>query len=235
MQLLLFKVQGSSRRVRRRRYYWRSKGWRNSLLTLPGIDVPAEQRHYRPYNLLTPDEKRRIVTWAQSGDKQAIEAIIIGHEVLIHGRVARLMPYASVDDMLDMENEIRIRIVQKIQHYSSRPNVTLTTWLYRLSSNLVISKLRKRSRVTCQYEAMEHDIRHADDDTQNIMQVDAWESFMGALTEAESSWVLNMKKAVEANDHHLLRSAMSRRAADGVDVEEIRRKAKAAGIAFMET
>ena len=58
---------------------------------------------------------------------------------------------------------------------------------------------------------MEHDIRHADDDTQNIMQVDAWESFMGALTEAESSWVLNMKKAVEANDHHLLRSAMSRR------------------------
>ena len=97
-------------------------------------------------------KKARIVTWAQSGDKQAIEAIIIGHEVLIHGRVARLMPYASVDDMLDMENEIRIRIVQKIQHYSSRPNVTLTTWLYRLSSNLVISKLRKRSRVTCQYE-----------------------------------------------------------------------------------
>ena len=77
-----------------------------------------------------------------SGDTSAFEVLVERHQRLVVGTVARML--GSNSDVEDIAQQVFVRVWKSANRYV--PRAKFTTWLLKITRNLVFNELRRRSR-----------------------------------------------------------------------------------------
>src|ERR1700704_5243091 len=89
-------------------------------------------------------EDVRLMGLVSRGDMRAFEEIIERHQRLVAGTVARML--GSNSEVEDIAQLVFVRVWRNARRYV--PRAKFTTWLLKITRNLVFNELRQRSRHT---------------------------------------------------------------------------------------
>src|SRR6266852_9156484 len=84
----------------------------------------------------------RLMQLVGRGDTQAFEHLIEKHQTLVAGTVARML--GSSSDVEDIAQQVFIRVWKSARRYV--PRAKITTWLLKITRNLVFNELRRSKR-----------------------------------------------------------------------------------------
>jgi RNA polymerase sigma-70 factor, ECF subfamily len=106
----------------------------------------------------TPEDAEdvRLMELAGAGDEGAFEQLVERHQRLVIGTVGRMLGTGS--DAEDIAQQVFVRVWKNAKRYE--PRAKFTTWLLKITRNLVFNELRRRSRhpqVSIQGEAEEEE------------------------------------------------------------------------------
>jgi RNA polymerase sigma-70 factor, ECF subfamily len=87
-------------------------------------------------------EDIRLMGLASAGDMTAFEQLVERHQRLVVGTVARMLGTNS--DAEDIAQQVFVRVWKNLKRYE--PRAKFTTWLLKITRNLVFNELRRRSR-----------------------------------------------------------------------------------------
>jgi len=87
-------------------------------------------------------EDVRLMRLVGRGDTNAFEALIERHQGLVAGTVARML--GSNSDVEDIAQQVFIRVWKSARRYV--PRAKFTTWLLKITRNLVFNELRRTKR-----------------------------------------------------------------------------------------
>jgi RNA polymerase sigma-70 factor (ECF subfamily) len=88
------------------------------------------------------DEDVRLMGLVARGDMSAFEQLIERHQALVAGTAARML--GSNSDVEDIAQQVFIRVWKSAARY--RPRAKFTTWLLKITRNLVFNELRRTKR-----------------------------------------------------------------------------------------
>jgi RNA polymerase sigma-70 factor (ECF subfamily) len=89
-------------------------------------------------------EDARLMQLVGRGDMGAFEQLIERHQSLVAGTVARML--GSNSDVEDIAQQVFIRVWKSAARYV--PRAKFTTWLLKITRNLVFNELRRTKRHT---------------------------------------------------------------------------------------
>src|ERR1044071_1699676 len=102
-----------------------------------------------PRNELNPaglpgedDKDVRSMLLVRAGDAVAFEELVERHQRLVTGTVARMLGNNSAVE--DIAQQVFVRVWKSAKRYV--PRAKFTTWLLKITRNLVFNELRRRSR-----------------------------------------------------------------------------------------
>ena len=104
----------------------------------------------------------RLMRLVGQGDTNAFEELIEKHQALVAGTVARML--GSNSDVEDIAQQVFIRVWKSARRYV--PRAKFTTWLLKITRNLVFNELRRtkrRAHIPLQPEAAAEDLPLKDD------------------------------------------------------------------------
>src|ERR1051325_4209959 len=84
----------------------------------------------------------RLMQLVGRGDTRAFEGLIEKHQALVAGTVARML--GSNSDVEDIAQQVFIRVWKSARRYV--PRAKFTTWLLKITRNLVFNELRRTKR-----------------------------------------------------------------------------------------
>src|ERR671930_2105653 len=84
----------------------------------------------------------RLMQLIGRGDTQAFEQLIEKHQTLVAGTVARML--GSSSDVEDIAQQVFIRVWKSARRYV--PRAKFTTWLLKITRNLVFNEMRRTKR-----------------------------------------------------------------------------------------
>ena len=84
----------------------------------------------------------RLMRLIGRGDTGALEGLIEKHQALVAGTVARML--GSNSDVEDIAQQVFIRVWKSARRYV--PRAKFTTWLLKITRNLVFNELRRAKR-----------------------------------------------------------------------------------------
>jgi RNA polymerase sigma-70 factor (ECF subfamily) len=87
-------------------------------------------------------EDVRLMELVSSGDSAAFEKLVERHQRLVVGTVARML--GNNADAEDIAQQVFVRVWKSASRYVARAK--FTTWLLKITRNLVFNELRRRSR-----------------------------------------------------------------------------------------
>src|SRR6058998_136214 len=87
-------------------------------------------------------EDVRLMQLVSGGDATALEQLIERHQALVAGTVARML--GSNSDVEDIAQHVFIRVWKSAARY--KPRAKFTTWLLKITRNLVFNELRRTKR-----------------------------------------------------------------------------------------
>src|SRR5881397_742360 len=87
-------------------------------------------------------EDVRLMELVSGGDTSAFEELIERHQSLVAGTVARML--GSNSDVEDIAQQVFIRVWKSARRYV--PRAKFTTWLLKITRNLVFNELRRTKR-----------------------------------------------------------------------------------------
>jgi RNA polymerase sigma factor (sigma-70 family) len=87
-------------------------------------------------------EDVRLMRLVSRGDTSAFEQLIEKHQALVAGTVARML--SSNSDVEDIAQQVFIRVWKSARRYV--PRAKFTTWLLKITRNLVFNELRRTKR-----------------------------------------------------------------------------------------
>ena len=87
-------------------------------------------------------ENVRLMRLIGHGDTAALEELIQRHQTLVAGTVARML--GSTSDVEDIAQQVFIRVWKSAGRYV--PRAKFTTWLLKITRNLVFNELRRTRR-----------------------------------------------------------------------------------------
>ena len=87
-------------------------------------------------------EDIRLMGLASAGDMAAFEQLVERHQRLVVGTVGRMLGTNS--DAEDIAQQVFVRVWKNLKRYE--PRAKFTTWLLKITRNLVFNELRRRSR-----------------------------------------------------------------------------------------
>ena len=93
----------------------------------------------------TSDEDAKDVRSMQlvsAGDTVAFKELVERHQLLVAGTVARML--GSSSDVEDIAQQVFVRVWKSAKRYV--PRAKFTTWMLKITRNLVFNELRRRSR-----------------------------------------------------------------------------------------
>src|SRR6266513_13629 len=92
----------------------------------------------------TPEDAEdiRLMGLASAGDMAAFEQLVERHQGMVVGTVGRMLGTNS--DAEDIAQQVFVRVWKNLKRYE--PRAKFTTWLLKITRNLVFNELRRRSR-----------------------------------------------------------------------------------------
>src|SRR5437016_6267680 len=87
-------------------------------------------------------EDVRLMRLVSQGDTSAFEELIERHQALVAGTVARML--SSNSDVEDIAQQVFIRVWKSARRYV--PRAKFTTWLLKITRNLVFNEMRRIKR-----------------------------------------------------------------------------------------
>jgi RNA polymerase sigma-70 factor (ECF subfamily) len=87
-------------------------------------------------------EDVRLMELVSAGDTEAFEKLVERHQRLVVGTVARMLGNNS--DAEDIGQQVFVRVWKSAKRYVARAK--FTTWLLKITRNLVFNELRRRGR-----------------------------------------------------------------------------------------
>src|SRR6266516_2503725 len=87
-------------------------------------------------------EDVRLMELVSGGDTSAFEKLIERHQSLVAGTVARML--GSNSDVEDIAQQVFIRVWKSARRYV--PRAKFTTWLLKITRNLVFNEMRRTKR-----------------------------------------------------------------------------------------
>jgi len=87
-------------------------------------------------------EDIRLMSLASAGDMAAFEQLVERHQRMVVGTVGRMLGTNS--DAEDIAQQVFVRVWKNLKRYE--PRAKFTTWLLKITRNLVFNELRRRSR-----------------------------------------------------------------------------------------
>jgi RNA polymerase sigma-70 factor (ECF subfamily) len=92
----------------------------------------------------TPEDAEdiRLMGLASAGDMDAFQQLVERHQRLVVGTVGRMLGTSS--DAEDIAQQVFVRVWKNLKRYE--PRAKFTTWLLKITRNLVFNELRRRSR-----------------------------------------------------------------------------------------
>ena len=92
----------------------------------------------------TPEDAEdvRLMSLAAEGDTTAFEQLVERHQRMVVGTVGRMLGTNS--DAEDIAQQVFVRVWKNLKRYE--PRAKFTTWLLKITRNLVFNELRRRSR-----------------------------------------------------------------------------------------
>src|SRR5438128_5642990 len=87
-------------------------------------------------------EDVRLMRLVSQGDTSAFEKLIERHQALVAGTVARML--SSNSDVEDIAQQVFIRVWKSARRYV--PRAKFTTWLLKITRNLVFNEMRRTKR-----------------------------------------------------------------------------------------
>jgi RNA polymerase sigma-70 factor (ECF subfamily) len=87
-------------------------------------------------------EDVRLMRLVARGDTKAFEQVIERHQALVAGTAARML--GSNSDVEDISQQVFIRVWKSARRYV--PRAKFTTWLLKITRNLVFNELRRAKR-----------------------------------------------------------------------------------------
>src|ERR1043165_1182666 len=92
----------------------------------------------------TPEDAEdiRLMGLASAGDLKAFEQLVERHQRMVIGTVGRMLGTNS--DAEDIAQQVFVRVWKNVKRYE--PRAKFTTWLLKITRNLVFNELRRRSR-----------------------------------------------------------------------------------------
>ena len=84
----------------------------------------------------------RLMGLVSAGETVAFEELVERHQRLVLGTVARML--GSNSDAEDIAQQVFVRVWKSAKRYV--PRAKFTTWLLKITRNLVFNELRRRSR-----------------------------------------------------------------------------------------
>src|SRR3981081_417061 len=106
-------------------------------------------------------EDVRLMALVGRGDTAAFEDLIERHQSLVAGTITRML--GSNSDVEDIAQQVFIRIWKSARRY--QPRAKFTTWLFKITRNLVFNELRRRKRhptTPLEFESEEHHFQRPD-------------------------------------------------------------------------
>jgi RNA polymerase sigma-70 factor (ECF subfamily) len=101
-------------------------------------------------------EDVRLMELVSAGDSGAFEQLVERHQRLVVGTVGRML--GNTSDAEDIAQQVFVRVWKSARRYV--PRAKFTTWLLKITRNLVFNELRRRSRhpqVSLQAESQEEE------------------------------------------------------------------------------
>lgn len=95
-----------------------------------------------PARTLEDAEDVRLMELVSAGDSGAFEQLVERHQRLVVGTVSRMLGNNSEAE--DIAQQVFVRIWKSAKRYV--PRAKFTTWLLKITRNLVFNELRRRSR-----------------------------------------------------------------------------------------
>ena len=87
-------------------------------------------------------EDVRLMQLVSGGDTAAFEELMERHQRLVLGTVGRMLGHNS--DVEDISQQVFVRVWKSAKRYV--PRAKFTTWLLKITRNLVFNEIRRRSR-----------------------------------------------------------------------------------------
>lgn len=87
-------------------------------------------------------EDIRLMALVGAGEEVAFEQLVERHQRLVIGTVGRML--GSGSDAEDIAQQVFVRVWKNAKRYE--PRAKFTTWLLKITRNLVFNELRRRSR-----------------------------------------------------------------------------------------
>src|SRR5438067_1099339 len=87
-------------------------------------------------------EDVRLMRLVSGGDTNAFEELVERHQALVAGTVARML--GSNSDVEDIAQQVFVRVWKSARRYV--PRAKFTTWLLKITRNLVFNELRRTKR-----------------------------------------------------------------------------------------
>jgi RNA polymerase sigma-70 factor (ECF subfamily) len=87
-------------------------------------------------------EDARLMHRVAAGDTAALEELIARHQALVAGTIGRML--GSNSDVEDIAQQVFVRVWKSANRYV--PRAKFTTWLLKITRNLVFNELRRRKR-----------------------------------------------------------------------------------------
>lgn len=113
--------------------------------------------------------ERDLIEKAQSGDRQALEALLLGVQDMIFNLSLRML--GSVPDAQDATQDILLRVMTRLSSF--RGESAFSTWVYSLSVHHLLSTRKSAfAHRPLSFEIYGNDIRYANTDETDIL-VDA--------------------------------------------------------------
>lgn len=87
-------------------------------------------------------EDVRLMQLVSAGDMVAFEQLVERHQTLVAGTVGRML--GSNADVEDVAQQVFVRVWKSAKRYE--PRAKFTTWLLKITRNLVFNEMRRRKR-----------------------------------------------------------------------------------------
>jgi RNA polymerase sigma-70 factor (ECF subfamily) len=170
-------------------------------------EVPA-----RSSRGLTQVKERELIRRAQSGETAAYEELLHAHQQRVFAVVGGIL--RRREDVEDVVQQVFIKVYVSIRQFDLRS--AFSTWLYKIAVNECYDYLRKKRVRRLVYEA--------DLSEEQVRQLEAFDTGMGAAPPADASQRAEMRQLVgrlldelQEDDRHML----VLKEVEGLSVEEI--------------